>query len=205
MCLWQRVWLDMNWHEHIRKNKMIVIETDRLILREYVVNDWEAVHIYAQQEKVLKYEMWGPNSIQQTKAFIEKSITSRKENPRRNFELCIILKNTGDLIGGVGFRLIKRNSKRGNLGFIINPEYWEKGYATEASLGLLSYMIQNYNITEIEASCHIYNRSSERVLEKCRLKKTKKIKNDLETNGKFQEFYYFEKIITLPVEKLPIL
>ena len=174
---------------------MIIIETERLILREYEKHDWEAVHQYGQQENILIYEVWGPNSKEQTKAFIEKSISERKENPRRAFELCVTLKSTKQLIGGCGFRIKKDNNKRGDFGYIINPEYWNNGYATEASKGLLNFMVENFGITEIEATCDVLNLQSKRVLEKCGLNKIREIKNHIEMKGRFRDTFYFERII----------
>jgi [ribosomal protein S5]-alanine N-acetyltransferase len=173
----------------------VKIETERLILREYKESDWKAVHQYGQKENILIYEAWGPNTEEQTKAFIEKSIKERKENPRRTFELCITLKSTKELIGGCGFRINKENDKRGDFGYIINPEYWNKGYATEASKGLLDFMVENYGITEIEATCDVLNLPSKRVLEKCGLKMIKEIKNDIEMKGRFRDTFHFERII----------
>ncbi|NQX81850.1 MAG: GNAT family N-acetyltransferase [Flavobacteriaceae bacterium] len=175
---------------------MIKIETERLIIREYKESDWEFVHLYGQQGDILIYEVWGPNTEEQTKAFIEKSINERKENPRREFELCVTLKSSLKLIGGCGFRIKKENNKRGDFGFIINPDYWNKGYATEASKGLLDFMIENHGITEIEATCDVFNLASKRVLEKCGLIKIKKIKNDKEIKGRIRDTYHFERTIT---------
>jgi len=177
---------------------MIRIETERLILREYEKTDWQAVHLYGQQEHILIYEVWGPNTEEQTKEFIEKSINERKEKPRRAFEICVTLKSAKNLIGGCGFRINKENNKRGNFGYIINPEYWNKGYATEASNGLLNFMVENYGITEIEATCDILNLQSKRVLEKCGLEKTKEIKNDIEMKGRFRDTLHFERLIKEP-------
>lgn len=62
---------------------MITIKTERLILREYQKSDWESVHQYGKQERILIYEVLGPNTEDRTKAFIEKSINERQEKPRR--------------------------------------------------------------------------------------------------------------------------
>ena len=177
---------------------MIKIETERLILREYQESDWESVHQYGQQESILIYEIWGPNTVEQTKAFIEKSIIERKENPRRAFELCVTLKSNMELIGGCGFRINSENKKRGDIGYIIKPDYWNKGFATEASKGLLDFMVKNHSITEIEATCDALNLQSIRVLEKCGLKKTKEIINEIEIKGRISDTYHFEKIIKEP-------
>ncbi|HEX4145241.1 MAG TPA: GNAT family N-acetyltransferase [Pirellulales bacterium] len=46
------------------------IQTARLILREFCPADWPAVHRYASDDEVVRYQDWGPNSEPQTVDFI---------------------------------------------------------------------------------------------------------------------------------------
>ncbi len=177
---------------------MITIETNRLILREYTISDWEAVHKYAQNGAILIYEVWGPNTEKQTKEFIKKAIEDSLKVPRSAFELCITLKSNKKLIGGTGFRIKPDNPQRADFGYIINPEHWNKGYATEASLGLIDYMIKHQGISEIEATCDCLNLASVKVLRKCGLKLMKTVKNDREIKGRMRDTYYFEKRVKEP-------
>ena len=57
------------------------IETERLILREYVEADWKAIHEYASQEEILVYENWGPNSVADTKEFIQNALKLKEVVP----------------------------------------------------------------------------------------------------------------------------
>lgn len=171
---------------------MLTIETSRLVLREYAESDWESVHEYAQNGDILIYEIWGPNTEKQTKEFIEKAIEERLKSPRLTFEMCITLKSTGKVIGGCGFRIKPNNHRRCDFGYIINPAYWNKGYATEASFGLIDYMTNHLGISEIEATCDSLNIASTKVLRKCGLKLSKEVKNDREIKGRMRDTYYFE-------------
>ena len=172
---------------------MIKIETERLILREYQKTDWEAVHSYGQQADILIYEAWGPNSEADTKAFIEKVIIDSKKQPRMAFELCITLKSNGKLIGGCGFRIHKENLNKGDFGYIIHPDYWNKGFATEAAKALLYFMVKNKDIKKIEATCDRLNIASQRVLKKCGLQNVGVVKQDFEMKGRLRDTYFFEK------------
>ncbi|BBD69299.1 GCN5-related N-acetyltransferase [Nostoc commune NIES-4072] len=42
---------------------MIPLETQRLILRDFVESDWQAVHQYASDREVVRYLTFGPNTI----------------------------------------------------------------------------------------------------------------------------------------------
>lgn len=41
------------------------LETERLLIRDFVTEDWGSVHQYASNESVCRYTMWGPNTEQQ--------------------------------------------------------------------------------------------------------------------------------------------
>ena len=172
---------------------MIAITTKRLILREYQESDWEAAHRYSKMEDILIYEAWGPNDEKATQAFIARTIDERKQQPRTTFELCVTLKNTGKLIGGCGFRIEKDNPSKGNFGYIIHPDFWNNGYATEAASGIIDYMVNNYGIKEIEATCDVLNLASQKVIQKCGLEKVKEIKDDFEMKGRMRSTFVFGK------------
>jgi ribosomal-protein-alanine N-acetyltransferase len=172
---------------------MIEITTKRLILREYKKSDWEAAHRYAQMEEILIYEAWGPNQEKDTQAFIARAIDERKQQARTTFELCVTLKNTGELIGGCGFGIDKDHPSRGNFGYIIHPERWNNGYATEAASGIIDYMEKNHGIKEVEATCDVLNLASQKVIQKCGLEKIKEIKDDFEMKGRMRSTFVFGK------------
>lgn len=123
---------------------------------------------------------------------IEKAIKDRQESPRLTFELCIVLKSTMNVIGGCGFRIKPNNHQRCDFGYIIHPAYWNKGYATEASNGLIDYMTYHLSISEIEATCDPLNSASIKVLRKCGLNLLKKVKNDRKIRGSMRDTCFFE-------------
>jgi ribosomal-protein-alanine N-acetyltransferase len=45
-------------------------------------------------------------------------------------------------------------------------EYWNRGYATEASLGLLNYGFKTLGLKKIVSTAHVENLASRRVMEK---------------------------------------
>ncbi|QNK62977.1 GNAT family N-acetyltransferase [Pedobacter sp. PAMC26386] len=170
----------------------IWIETERLILREYKESDWEAIHEYAQQEHILIYEAWGPNNKANTKAFIQEVLQSQKAIPRVSFELAIILQEEDKLIGGCGFRYDALEKDKGNLGYIINPEYWRSGYAVEATKALIRYAATELGVKTIEATCDVLNLASQAVLKHCGFFRVKLIRKDFEMKGRLRDTFVYE-------------
>jgi len=172
-----------------------MIATQRLKIREFKSSDWKAVHIYASNAEILKYESWGPNTEAETKAFIQKTVAAQQVHPRVDFEMAVTLLESGVLIGGVGFRINLKKRTRGDFGYCFNPDYWNTGYATEAAQALIEYMVNNHGIKQIEATCDIGNLASKRVIEKCGLKITEVVENDIEMKGRMRDSFYFKKIM----------
>jgi hypothetical protein len=46
------------------------LTTERLLLRNYKTEDWEWVHIYGSDSDFSKYELWSPNTLEDTHKFI---------------------------------------------------------------------------------------------------------------------------------------
>ena len=56
--------------------------------------------------------------------------------------------------------------KKGEIWYKIHPNFWNKGYATEALMGLLHFAFNNLGMHRIEAGCAVENFASIKVLEK---------------------------------------
>jgi len=172
---------------------MLIIPTQRLLIRDYTVDDWQKAHEYCRNEDILKYETWGPNSVEQTKEFANKAYDDSKITPRMTYEMGITLKTNGEWIGGCGFRIDQKREGVGNIGYIVHPNYWNKGIATEAALGLINFVVEQCGITTVEATCDVLNLASKKVLEKCGLVVVRQTDKDIAMKGRMRDTYHFEK------------
>lgn len=143
-----------------------VVETERLILRDFQSEDWERIHIYGSVADFTKYEVWGPNSVEDTKNFIAEAIAKSNKTPRYQFELAVCLKAENLLIGGCGIRRDTELSNVANLGWAINPEFQNKGYATEAAKALVEFGFKKLKLAVIYANCDTRNIASYKVMQK---------------------------------------
>ncbi len=141
--------------------------TLRLTVREFALTDFDAVHDYAQQEEVVQYQAWGPNTKEDTLQFLDEAIAHRYEKPRLTFEMCLELKGRNEVIGGCGLYIENQDFQEAKIGYIVNPKYWNQGLATEAATGLISYAQGQLGIKVIKATTDTRNKASQRVLEKC--------------------------------------
>lgn len=143
----------------------ILFSTDRLFVREFQWSDWESVHAYAQLPEVSQYQYWGPNTESETKSFVKQALAYQSQEPRFHYELCVCLKN-GTHIGGCGIFIEPNQPKRALIGYLLHPDYWKQGFASEIVAYLVPYCQEQLNIETIGATCDTRNVASQKVLEK---------------------------------------
>lgn len=173
----------------------LIIKSPRLVLREYQSSDWAACQIYTQRADILQYEIWGPNSPEETKYFIAKAMEDQATAPRYIYELAVTLAETGELIGGCGCRIHPEEPQRCDIGYIINPAYWKQGYATEAAQAIIAYATQYWGIQIVEATCDDRNLASQRVLEKVGLQFKRAVQTNQWVKGRFRRYFFYENTI----------
>jgi len=143
-----------------------IIRADRLLLRDLEEADWQAVHSYALDPEVVRYMDWGPNTEDETKNFIQRAITGQKEQPRKSYELAIVLEGDDKPIGGCSIHVSDPNNREGWIGYCLNRHFWRQGYGTETAKALLRLGFDHLNLHRIYALCDPENHASAHVLEK---------------------------------------
>lgn len=181
----------------IYEAKLMRFETDRLVLREYKYNDFERVHIYGSKPDFSKYEMWGPNSVEDTKYFIDTIIKNTRSQPypefkRFEFELAVCLKPKNPLIGGCSFRRLSELSHVARMGWGINPDFQNCGYATEVAQPLINFGFQDLGLRVIYATCDTRNIASYKVMEKLGMQRVGILKGDRKIDGRAFDSYRYE-------------
>lgn len=86
-----------------------------------------------------------------------------------SFAFAMTLKGLGRELGIIDGRIKQTNSKDrcAELGYVLNKNYWSKGYMTEACKEFIKYLFEKKNIHRIEAMADVRNIASQKVMEKC--------------------------------------
>lgn len=138
------------------------IETERLILRKFTEDDFDAVHSYAGCSENIKYMIWGPNTELQTQEFINNAINEAERQPCTNYQYAAVLKQTGKLIGACNLAICGDEAE---IGWILHKNYWKHGYGTEMGKAMLELGFDKCRLHRIIAHCDVENYGSYRVME----------------------------------------
>src|SRR5262245_37462289 len=114
-------------------NDVMKLETERLILRDFVEGDWRAVLAYQSDPLYLRYNQWTDRTPEAVQEFVRWFIDHQTQVPRIKYQLAVVLKSNHQLIGNCGVRMEKVDDAEANIGYELSPQYWNYGYATEAA------------------------------------------------------------------------
>lgn len=168
-----------------------MLETSQFFLREFEQSDWRAVHAYASQEIVCRYQPWGPNTQKETQRYIEDVLNRQLEQLRTSFTFVVVWKETGSVIGAGELSTIDHVNQSGEIGYILHPDYWKRGIASEVARLLLNFAFEENGLHRIWASCDPKNIGSQKVLEKVGMTKEGLLRQNLRMNDGWRDSLIF--------------
>lgn len=146
--------------------KFPVLETDRLILRKMKVSDYADMYEYAKRDDVTKYLLWRSHpDARYTRDYL--GYVQSQYRAGEFFDWAVIHRDSNKMIGTCGFAKLDYENNSAEIGYVINPAFWRRGYATEAVQRVVEYGFTELNLHRLEARYIVGNEVSRRVMEKC--------------------------------------
>ncbi len=140
-----------------------LLQTNRLVLREFVVSDAPEMFALNADPDVLKYTGdLAFKHLEETQMFI-KNYTDYKRNGIGRW--AVSLKTNPKMLGWCGLK--KHPDGLVDLGFRFKKKHWGKGFATEAANACITYGFTTLNLTKIVGRAESENIASIAVLKKC--------------------------------------
>ncbi len=144
------------------------IETGRLRLRMFSLNDLRPLSLITKDPEVMRYIGAGkPISTEETRLNLAKLVETFK---RRGFgRWAVIHKTHNRLIGYCGFTVLDERAGV-ELAYLLARPFWGKGLATEAARACLRYGFDELHFDTITAITRPENTASQRVMKKVGMK-----------------------------------
>jgi RimJ/RimL family protein N-acetyltransferase len=170
----------------------VLLNSQRLIIRNFKDSDLESFLEYRNDPEVAKYQGWGiPYTREEGLRYFNqiKDIDSPKAD--HWLQIAIELKETGDMIGDLGVYVRKEDTRQAAIGFTITSKHWRKGYAIEAMSCLLEYLFKEMNVHRVIADCDVENVASYRTLEKLGFRREAHFVESFLMNGVYTSEYHY--------------
>ncbi len=144
----------------------VLLETDRLILRKFVIEDSEAMYNnWASEDEVTKFLTWPTHSdVEVTKAVLSSWIADYNKADFYNW--AIELKEIGEVIGNISVVHVKENIECAEFGYCMGTKWWGLGIMPEAGKEVVRYLFEEVGFNRIAATHAKNNPKSGRVMQK---------------------------------------
>ena len=137
------------------------LETERLILRQLITADAEAIFKWTGDPRVNKYMIYPLyKTVEDGIPYLEGLYKTEKQ-----VDYGFVLKETGELIGAGGM-IYHEDKDQWSVGYNLAYDYWNKGYTPEAMTRIIEYARTKFDIPSIAATFALENIGSRRVMEK---------------------------------------
>ena len=147
------------------------IETDRLILRQFKIEDAEDMNNnWATDAEVTRFLTWSPHpDINFTENLLKDWIARYSDLTSYNW--AIELKEIGKVIGGISVVKFNERIEAADIGYCMGKAWWGRGIMPEALRAVIEYLFEEVGLNRV-AACHdVNNPKSGRVMQKAGMTK----------------------------------
>ena len=147
------------------------IETDRLILRRYKIEDADAMYKnWASDSEVTKFLTWQPHpSVDVSRSIIEDWL--KKYSDEKYYQWAIVLKDNGnEPIGDISVVHMNEDISMVHIGYCLGRAWWRRGIMSEALKAVTNFMFDTVEVNRVESRHDPRNPNSGKVMQKCGMK-----------------------------------
>jgi ribosomal-protein-alanine N-acetyltransferase len=161
-----------------------IIETKRLILKRFNESDAKDLFVLRSNEECMKY-IGKPThkSIDESIDLIKLSNQNITEG--NGIDWAIFYKLEQKIIGSIAIHKIDKQNHRGEVGYMLQPTYWQQGIISEAIHEIIHYGFNTLNLHSLEALIDKNNDGSKAVLAKFNFVKEAHFKENYFYNDEF--------------------
>lgn len=133
---------------------------DLVRLRPIDVSDTDRVHEWASDARSCRHQAWGPNSHEQTAAFVADAVRTWSQPGDRRVWAAT---TASDGVIGMG-EVLRRSDSCCEIGYAVHVDHWGAGRGTEIARLLVAECFADHLVERVQATCDPRNLASSGVL-----------------------------------------
>jgi ribosomal-protein-alanine N-acetyltransferase len=157
--------------------------TDRLILRAITVSDTYDFFLLQSNQEVMKHIALPMNTMKEAEQKLQFLADLLQKKEAINW--AITQKENDKLIGIILLKAIDCKNHRAEVGYMLHPDFWQKGIVQEALKTILYFAFHTLNFHSLEAIIDPENTASKNVLERNGFVKEAHFKENYFLGGQF--------------------
>jgi RimJ/RimL family protein N-acetyltransferase len=169
----------------------VEITTPRLLLRQLAVADAPALLAYRADPTVARYQLWQPRTEADAVAWIGALADTAVDTPGTWFQMAIVLRESGALIGDLGLHFPAEEPREAEFGITLAPPAQGKGYAAEALRAVLRYLATDLRKHRVTARVDPRNARSIALLERVGMRREGRLRETALVRGEWVDDYLY--------------
>jgi RimJ/RimL family protein N-acetyltransferase len=172
--------------------RMEPIATERLVLRPFTPDDFDALYAYRSRPDVTRWLPWDAQNEDEVRVALAKKLTSVAITDEGDvLALAITRRDTGAVVGDVILEYASAEHRSGEIGYIMHPDHQGLGFTTEACRVMLRIAFEDLRLHRVIGRIEPRNLASARVLEKLGMRREALfVENELIKGGWENEAVY---------------
>ncbi|MCC6704558.1 MAG: GNAT family N-acetyltransferase [Thermomicrobiales bacterium] len=172
--------------------EFVPIDTERLRLRHYRLDDLDALHSWRSREDVTRYQDYDVQTREESQRSLERA-TARVTMAVQGdgFVWAIERRDDGQVIGDIILFLDSIEHALGEIGWTLHPDYQGKGYATEAARGVMKLAFETIGMHRIKANLDPRNHASEALCLRLGMRREAHYVEDFWSKGEWTDSYIY--------------
>lgn len=171
------------------------VVTERLKLRKIVQEDTEDIFLFTSNPAGKEFLSWQPHeSIERTMGFVNSIIEKYQNGSAVQWGIELVAENK--IIGLTGYIDYSADNCRGEIAYIMSPDYEGKGYMTEANQAVINFGFDVMKLNRIQAKAEIDNIGSQKVLKRIGMKEEGTLRQFIFQKGKYRDYKMFAILST---------
>jgi RimJ/RimL family protein N-acetyltransferase len=162
------------------------LETERLLVRAFEEGDLDAMYAMQSDPNVARWLYNEPRTLQETRELLGRKIAGALRVEDDWLSAAVVERETGDVVGDIALHWVSAEHKTGEIGFIFNPVYHGRGYATEAARAMLRFAFEGMGFHRVIGRTEARNTASARVLEKLGMRREAHLVENEWVKGEWQ-------------------
>jgi RimJ/RimL family protein N-acetyltransferase len=163
-----------------------LIQTPRLTLRPFSPADFDDLYAYQSRPDVARYLNWHARDHAQVRAALEEQCRETSLEAEGDWlTFAVVWREAGRVVGEAGLKLVSRQHRQGEIGFVFNPDYQGRGLAAEAATAMLTLAFDGLAWHRVIGSCDARNEPSARLMERLGMRREAHFVENLMVKGQW--------------------
>lgn len=164
---------------------MLVLETERLLIRDTGVADLQGFFDYMRQEDYWRHVPVDPVTFDSVNAMIQRAVLDQSQDPRAGYFLAAVEKQSNKLVGEAILHVRSARWRQGEIGWGVSEDRVGNGLATEIGFAMMRLAFDQLRLHRVYAQCRVENAASRRIMTKLGMRQEGVLRENVLARGEW--------------------